>query len=75
MKNALKYSLLVLALALTVSTKAHARDDGWDHRKHEPEPQPPSCDNQAPEVDPSLAFGGLTLLAGTITVMRSRRSK
>jgi LPXTG-motif cell wall-anchored protein len=28
-----------------------------------------------PEVDPSLAIGGLTLLAGTIAVLRIRRKK
>lgn len=30
---------------------------------------------RAPEVDPSLAIGGLTLLAGTIAVLRIRRKK
>jgi len=28
-----------------------------------------------PEVDPSLAIGGLTLLAGTIAVLRIRHKK
>ena len=32
-------------------------------------------ENLAPEVDPSLAMGALTLLGGTLTVMRSRRSR
>jgi LPXTG-motif cell wall-anchored protein len=28
-----------------------------------------------PEIDPSLAVGGLTLLAGTLAVLRVRRKK
>jgi len=31
--------------------------------------------NTAPEVDPSLAMSGFLLLGGTLTVMRSRRSR
>jgi hypothetical protein len=31
-----------------------------------------ACDNLAPEVDPSLAVGGLTFLGGTLAVLRSR---
>jgi hypothetical protein len=31
--------------------------------------------NQAPEVDPSLALSGFMLLGGTLTVMRSRRPR
>jgi LPXTG-motif cell wall-anchored protein len=30
---------------------------------------------QASEVDPGLALGGLTLLAGALTVLRARRRK
>jgi hypothetical protein len=56
----LKYSFLALALILGVSTAAHA-DPWWQH--------------QAPEVDPGLAISGLTLLGGTLTVLRARRSK
>ncbi len=72
MKTLLKYSLLVLVLALTSSTRAHA--DGWWWNPPPPDPPPP-CNNVAPEVDPSLAIGGLTLLAGTLTVLRSRRRR
>jgi LPXTG-motif cell wall-anchored protein len=70
MKTALKFSLFALALAMTMSPMAQAHDD------HHHDPKPP-CDppNTAPEVDPSMAFAGLTLLGGTLTVLRSRRSK
>jgi LPXTG-motif cell wall-anchored protein len=69
MKSALKSSLLALAFAVAVSPMAQAHD-------HHHDPKPP-CDppNTAPEVDPSMAFAGLTLLGGTLTVLRSRRSK
>lgn len=72
MKTALKSSLLILALAVAVSPLAQAHED----RDHHHDPKPP-CDppNTAPEVDPSMAFAGLTLLGGTLTVLRSRRSK
>ena len=57
-KNLLKYSLVMLGLALGTCSAAY----GFGR---------PS----APEVDPSLAIGGLTLLAGTIAVLRIRRKK
>ncbi len=71
MKTALKSSLFALTLALALSPMAQAHDDHGHHG-----PKPP-CDppNTAPEVDPSMAFAGLTLLGGTLTVLRSRRSK
>jgi LPXTG-motif cell wall-anchored protein len=31
--------------------------------------------HKGPEIDPSLAVAGLTLLAGTIAVLRTRRKK
>ncbi len=62
MKNVFKYSLPVLALALFVSSRAQAKLPGF-----------PPTHNTAPEVDPALAISGLTLLGGTITVLRSRR--
>ena len=62
MNTFFKRSILALVLAATASTAALARD----HR-HEPK--------QAPEVDPNLAIGGVTLLAGALTVLRARRSK
>jgi len=69
MKFALKYSILALALVLSLSPRVHAQD-----RSHYPQPQPqPICGNTAPEVDPSLALGGLMLLGGSLTVLRARR--
>ena len=62
MKNVLKYSVMGLVLALGSSVAAHA------HHHQDPPPAP-----AAPEVDPSLAIGGFTLLAGTIAVARARR--
>jgi hypothetical protein len=64
----LKLSLLALALVLSTSPRAHAFENGGPVHGIPNNPPP-----TAPEVDPSLAFGGLTLLAGTLTVMRSRR--
>jgi hypothetical protein len=70
----LKLSLLAFALVLPSSPLAHAFGD---HSHNPPPPPPPhrSPGKVAPEVDPSLAFGGLTLLGGTLTVLRSRRRK
>jgi LPXTG-motif cell wall-anchored protein len=69
MKTAIKSSLLALALAVAASPMAQAHD-------HHHDPKPPyDPPNTAPEVDPSMAFAGLTLLGGTLTVLRSRRSK
>jgi hypothetical protein len=75
MNNLLKYA--VPALVLGISATAHAGD--W-HRHNPPPPPPPApCqpggDHVAPEVDPSLAIGAFTLLGGTLTVLRSRRSR
>ena len=57
-KNAMKYSLVMLGLALGTCSAAYGF--GKPH---------------VPEVDPSLAIGGLTLLAGTIAVLRIRHRK
>lgn len=74
MRNPLKYSFLVLALALVLSSRAHADGDGgWGWNPPPGAPPPNNC--VAPEVDPSLALSGFTLLAGTLTVLRSRRRK
>ena len=61
MKRLLKYSFL-LALALGLNVAAYA--------KHKDPPL-----STAPEVDVALATGGLTLVGGTIAVLRARRSK
>jgi hypothetical protein len=67
MKNVLKKSILatglVLALYCAVPAGAQSRPD--------PDPTP----RRAPELDPSLAIGGVYLLVGTLTVLRSRRNK
>lgn len=60
-KNLLKYALVALGLAFSTCSIAHAL-------VFYPNPR-------TPEVDPSLAVGGLTLLAGTLAVMRVRRRK
>jgi LPXTG-motif cell wall-anchored protein len=80
MKTLLKYSLLALALAF--STSAFAQQGGWNGGGgngggwNSPPPGcPPPNNNVAPEVDPSLALSGFTLLGGALTVLRSRRRK
>lgn len=75
MKNILKYALLTTVLALTASSQAHAFGGDHDGAKRRPGGQVPGIPNRAPEVDPSLAIGGLTLLGGTLTVLRARRRK
>lgn len=69
MMKTLKYSALGLALALGSSTLALAHDD------HHPRDPWGNGDNVAPEIDPGVAFGSLSLLGGTLMVIRSRRRK
>jgi hypothetical protein len=72
MKSMLKYSMLALVLGVGSTTIAHASPwDPWDPWKPTPHDPPPS----APEVDPGMAISGITLLAGALTVMRSKRRK
>jgi hypothetical protein len=59
-KNLLKYTLLVLGLALATCSSAH----GMAFFK-----------SGSPEVDPSLAISAITLLAGSLAVLRSHRQK
>ncbi len=69
MKKMLNYSVLAMVLFLGVSTLAHAKNDHKDDRDG-------NCnDNQAPEVDAGFAISGLTMLGGTLTVLRARRKK
>lgn len=68
-KRVLKCSFLGLALAVGTSA-AHA-DPWWHHHHDPPKPEP----RKAPEVDPNMAIGGLSLLGGTIAVLRAQRSK
>ena len=66
-----------LALALmTMAGVASARDsDKWsagdsdNNKSHKHEPV------KAPEIDPSSAMAGLTLMIGGLAVLRGRRSK
>jgi hypothetical protein len=78
MKNLLKFCgpVFVLALAATAYAEPIKKSDGWLNPPPPRSPEPaPNRGNVAPEVDPNLAIGGFTLLAGTLTVMRSRRRK
>jgi hypothetical protein len=69
-KRVLSYAFLGIALAVGGSASAFA--DPWHHHDHDPpKPQP----RTAPEVDPGLAIAGISLLGGTIAVLRARRSK
>lgn len=66
MKRLLKYSLVV-ALTLGINM-TYAKPPKDNH----PDPPKPRT---APEVDVTLAAGGLALLSGTIAVLRTRRHK
>lgn len=59
-RNLLKYSVVMLGLSLATCSAAF----GLAFRGR-----------QVPEIDSSLAIGGLTLLAGTIAVLRIRHKK
>jgi hypothetical protein len=65
MTKTIKRSMLVLAMATLATTAAYAKHG--DHNDRHP--------HQAPEIDANLAIGGFTLLAGTLTVLRARRSR
>ncbi|MGA2350316.1 MAG: hypothetical protein ABSF70_07785 [Terracidiphilus sp.] len=73
----MKYVSLALVLMLAASVAAHAKDGGWfsDHDRYKHESPKSDPDPVAPEIDPSLAIGGITLLAGGLTALRSRKSK
>jgi hypothetical protein len=73
LKKVLKYSFLGLALAVGASAAAHA--DSWNHDPHRQKLEPRTGPRIAPEVDPTLAISGLSLLAGTLTVLRARGRK
>jgi len=69
MRIPLKYLVLALFVVLGSSVAANAKPD---KRR---DPPTPRDDRTAPEVDPSLAVAGFSLLAGTLAVLgtRSRR--
>lgn len=68
MNNKWKSSALVLGAVLLLSAPAFARV-GW------PPPPPSGGSGAAPEVDPSLAIAGISFLAGSLAVLRSRLRK
>lgn len=61
-KNLLRYALLMLGFAILLCASAPAALGG---------PRPP----KQPEIDPSLAISGITLLVGSLAVLRGRRKK
>ena len=68
MSNILKFALLPLLLAVGGNASAHAAVPCASTN--------PSCKPKtAPEVDPSLAVVGVSLLAGTLTVLRAHKRK
>jgi len=68
MTNLLKPSILAFALALhACNTVSGTPAPGG--------PSNPGKPAQAAEVDPGMAFAGLTLVAGVLTVLRVRRRK
>ena len=72
-----KLSLFCTVLVLGMGSMAHAQHGFLT--KHNPTPPPPPPPppslqkHVAPEIDPGMAVGGFTLLAGMLTVMRARR--
>jgi hypothetical protein len=69
MSNILKFALLTLLLAVGGNAAAHAAVPCASTN--------PNCKptKTAPEVDPSLAVVGVSLLAGTLTVLHARKRK
>jgi hypothetical protein len=64
---------LAAILALTLGTAGSAYGWWWDPPPPNWGPLPPV--HRAPEIDPAGAMAGLTLLAGGLAVLRSRRSR
>lgn len=73
MKNVLFYFALILILAAATSSRAVA--EPYRGCEATPQGQPPSCNKVAPEVDPGMVVGGLTLLGGALAVARGRRKQ
>jgi hypothetical protein len=61
-------------LLLAASASAMAGGPQWGPPHGEPHGPPPWC-FKAPEIDPASAMAGLTMLAGSLAVIRGRRSK
>ncbi|HEY9127859.1 MAG TPA: LPXTG cell wall anchor domain-containing protein [Acidobacteriaceae bacterium] len=70
MTNLLKPSILAFALALHACNTVPGTPGNSAGA-----PGKPGKPTQASEVDPGMALAGLTLLAGTLTVLRVRRRK
>jgi hypothetical protein len=67
LRNHLKFAILTFVIAFGASIAAHAGQCGSERAACIPAP--------APEVDASLAIAGISLLAGTLVVVRSRFRK
>ncbi len=70
----LKKLVLAAAVIAGSSTAANAGTDCFLWFCF-PAPTPPTKPVKAPEIDPSSAVAGLTLLAGGLAVMLGRRSR
>jgi hypothetical protein len=78
LRKHLKFAVLTLVVALGVSTAALAKADpppGQGPTPRTTTQLPPLKSQPAPEVDPNLAVAGISLLAGTLVVVRSRFRK
>jgi hypothetical protein len=64
-----KSSAFVLGLVLMLSAPAFARSHGGSI------PPTGGSSGAAPEVDPGLAIAGISFLAGSLAVLRSRQRK
>ena len=67
MNQKLKSSALVLGVVLMLGVPAYAHGNRGGCN--------PGGGMSAPEVDPSLAIGGISFLAGSLVVLRSRLRK
>jgi hypothetical protein len=75
MKKLLNYALLTLILAFGASIAAKADPKGGLPPCKPDGPSACTQPKSAPEVDPGLAVAGISLLAGSLTVMRARSRK
>ncbi len=83
MRHLLKCTLLGVGLVLGTSSIAYAGSTdlfGFDYFLPPPKPHLPlpvypnhNPPRLAPEIDPDMAVGGFSLLAGMLIVLRSRR--
>src|SRR5271165_5518950 len=73
MNSKWKFSALVLGLVLLLNAPAFAQNHRGGPPPHGGPGSGPS--GAAPEVDPSLAIAGISFLAGSLAVLRSRLRK